>query len=153
MASMNKVILVGNLTKDPELKFVPSGMAVANLRLATNRKWKAQNGEWKDEVTYVSVDVWGKSAEACGEYLKKGSPILVEGRLKLNEWTAQDGSKRSTLIVVSERLQFLSGGKQQGAGHAPAPDSGHSTHGAPDEDDGYTPPSGGQSGPDDDIPF
>ena len=81
MASMNKVFLVGNLTKDPELKFIPSGQAVANLRLATNRKWKNASGEWKEEVTYVSVEVWGKSAEACGEYLKKGSPLLVEGRL------------------------------------------------------------------------
>lgn len=107
MASLNKVFLVGNLTKDPEMKFLPSGQALANLRVATNRKYKSGD-TWKDEVTYVSVEVWGKSAEAVGEYLKKGSPLLVEGRLKLNEWTAQDGQKRSMLHVVAERVQFLS---------------------------------------------
>jgi single-strand DNA-binding protein len=141
MASLNKVLLVGNLTKDPELRFVPSGQAVANLRIATNRKYKAGNGEWKEEVTYVGVEVWGKSAEACGEYLKKGSPLLVEGRLKLKEWTAQDGQKRSMLEVVSERVQFLSGGqRREGAGAEGGFD------GPPPSD---TPPPAG----DDDIPF
>ena len=141
MASLNKVLLVGNLTKDPELRFVPSGQAVANLRIATNRKYKAGNGEWKEEVTYVGVDVWGKSAEACGEYLKKGSPLLVEGRLKLKEWTAQDGQKRSMLEVVSERVQFLSGGqRREGSGAEGGFD------GPPPSD---TPPPAG----DDDIPF
>lgn len=144
-ASLNKVILVGNLTKDPELRFVPSGQAVANLRLAMNRKYKAANGEWKDEVTYVSVEVWGKSAEACGEYLKKGSPVLVEGRLKLKEWTAQDGQKRSALEVVSERTQFLSGGRRDGA--APSGGGGGGDFEAPPSDSG---PAGAS---DDDIPF
>jgi single-strand DNA-binding protein len=141
MASLNKVLLVGNLTKDPELRFVPSGQAVANLRIATNRKYKAGNGEWKEEVTYVGVEVWGKSAEACGEYLKKGSPLLVEGRLKLKEWTAQDGQKRSMLEVVSERVQFLSGGPRREGG---GPEAGFD--GPPPSD---TPPPAG----DDDIPF
>lgn len=109
MPDLNKVFLVGNLTKDPEIRFVPSGQAVANLRLAINRKYKAGNGERKEEVTYVGVEVWGKSAEACGEYLKKGSSLLVEGRLKLKEWAAQDGQKRSMLEVVSDRVQFLAG--------------------------------------------
>ena len=140
MASLNKVLLVGNLTKDPELRFVPSGQAVANLRIATNRKYKAGNGEWKEEVTYVGVEVWGKSAEACGEYLKKGSPLLVEGRLKLKEWTAQDGQKRSMLEVVSERVQFLSGGPRRGEGGT------EGFEGPPPSD---TPPPAG----DDDIPF
>lgn len=142
MASLNKVLLVGNLTKDPELRFVPSGQAVANLRMATNRKYKAGSGEWKEEVTYVSVEVWGKSAEACGEYLKKGSPLLVEGRLKLKEWTAQDGQKRSLLEVVSERVQFLSAGPRSADGGGPADASEGA--GAPDG----PPPAG-----DDDIPF
>jgi single-strand DNA-binding protein len=144
MASLNKVLLVGNLTKDPELRFVPSGQAVANLRLATNRKYKAGSGEWKEEVTYVSVEVWGKSAEACGEYLKKGSPLLVEGRLKLKEWTAQDGQKRSLLEVVAERVQFLSGGPGRPGG-APAP--------AADGFDGPPPSDGPPPASDDDIPF
>jgi len=141
MASLNKVFLVGNLTKDPELRFVPSGQAVANLRLATNRKYKAGNGEWKEEVTYVSVEVWGKSAEACGEYLKKGSPLLVEGRLKLKEWTAQDGQKRSLLEVVAERVQFLSAGQRRADGSAPEGFDAPPSAEAP-------PPAG-----DDDIPF
>lgn len=144
-ASLNKVLLVGNLTKDPELRFVPSGQAVANLRLATNRKYKAASGEWKEEVTYVSVEVWGKSAEACGEYLKKGSPLLVEGRLKLKEWTAQDGQKRSVLEVVAERTQFLGtgGGQRRADGTAP---SGDASDGPPPSD---SPPPAS----DDDIPF
>ena len=138
MASLNKVYVIGNLTKDPELRFVPSGQAVANLRLATNRKYKAGNGEWKDEVTYLSVEVWGKSAEACAEYLKKGSACLVEGRLKLKEWE-KDGQKRSMLEVVSERVQFL-GGKG----------SSESNTGEHDDKGGLdTPPPAS----DDDIPF
>ena len=143
MASLNKVLLVGNLTKDPELRFVPSGQAVANLRLAVNRRYKAGNGEWKDEVTYVSVEVWGKSAEACGEYLKKGSPVLVEGRLKLKEWTAQDGQKRSQIEVVSERVQFLGSGKGRAEGGAPAAEGF----------DGPPPSDGPPPASDDDIPF
>ena len=142
MTSLNKVLLVGNLTKDPERRFVPSGQAVANLRMATNRKYKAGSGEWKEEVTYVSIEVWGKSAEACGEYLKKGSPLLVEGRLKLKEWTAQDGQKRSLLEVVSERVQFLSGGSRTGESTAAA----DAPEGAGGSD---SPPPAG----DDDIPF
>ncbi len=143
MASLNKVLLVGNLTKDPELRFVPSGQAVANLRLATNRKYKAGNGEWKEEVTYVGVEVWGKSAEACGEYLKKGSPLLVEGRLKLKEWTTQDQQKRSMLEVVAERVQFLSGGpRRDGSPSAPSADG-----------DGPPPSDVPPAPADDDIPF
>jgi single-strand DNA-binding protein len=107
MANLNQVFIIGNLTKDPELRFVPSGQCVANLRLATNRKFKGANNEWKEEVTYIGVETWGKQAEACGEYLKKGSPVLIEGRLKLKEWDAQDGQKRSMLEVVAERVQFL----------------------------------------------
>lgn len=143
MASLNKVFLVGNLTKDPEIRFVPSGQAVANLRMATNRKYKAGNGEWKEEVTYLGVEVWGKSAEACGEYLKKGSPLLVEGRLKLKEWTAQDGQKRSMLEVVAERVQFLSGGPRR-EGAAGASEGGFD---GPPISDGPPPAT------DDDIPF
>ena len=141
MASLNKVYLVGNLTKDVEIRFVPSGQAVANLRMATNRKYKASNGEWKEEVTFVGIEVWGKSAEACGEYLKKGSPLLVEGRLKLKEWTAQDGQKRSMIEVVSERIQFLSKKDELPAG------SGQDQMDPPATTD--TPPPAN----DDDIPF
>ncbi|HTB22619.1 MAG TPA: single-stranded DNA-binding protein [bacterium] len=140
MASLNRVFVVGNLTKDPELRFIPTGQAVANMRLATNRKYKSLSGEWKDEVTYVGVEAWGKPAEACAEYLKKGSPVMVEGRLKLKEWTAQDGQKRSLLEVVAERVQFLTGGPRQEASLGGEDAGGH-------ESDGPLPPG------DDDIPF
>ena len=120
-ASLNRVILVGNLTKDPELKFITSGSAVANLRMAINRKWKDAQGQQKEEVCFVGVVVWGKQAEACGEYLKKGSPVMVEGRLQFREWE-KDGDKRSILEVVAERVQFLSIGKREGGQDAaPAP--------------------------------
>lgn len=119
MASLNQVTLVGNLVQDPEVRFVPSGTAVANMRMAMNRTYKGSDGEKKEEVTFVSVETWGKGAEACGEYLKKGSLVLVEGRLKLHEWTSQDGQKRSMLEVVAERVQFLD---KRGAQTAPAPE-------------------------------
>ncbi|MES2201766.1 MAG: single-stranded DNA-binding protein [candidate division FCPU426 bacterium] len=142
MASLNRVIIVGNLTKDPELKFIPSGQAVCNLRMATNRKWKAANGEWKDEVTYVSVVVWGKSAEACGEYLKKGSPALVEGRLQSRQWETDKGEKRSILEVVAERVQFLGAGRREGG-----------ATGGSDFENSTPPPVESAGGGDDDIPF
>lgn len=142
MASLNKVFIVGNLTKDPELRFVPSGQAVANMRVATNRKWKAASGEWKDETCYVGVVVWGKSAEACGEYLKKGSPCLVEGRLHNREWTTEAGEKRSVLEITAERVQFLGGGKR---GEDGGVGGGYEAGGM----DSQTPPPV----QDDDIPF
>jgi len=147
MASLNNVILIGNLTKDPELKFIPSGQAVCNLRMAMNRKWKATNGEWKEESTFVGVVVWGKSGEACGEYLKKGSPVLVEGRLQSRSWETADGQKRSILEVVAERVQFLSGGprREGGAGGSTGVSDSESSPPPPSE------PSG--AGNDDDIPF
>ena len=92
---------------DPERRFSPCGQAVANLRLATNRRYKAGNGEWKEETCFTGVVVWGKSAEACGEYLHKGSAVLVEGRLQNRSWEGDAGEKRSILEVVAERVQFL----------------------------------------------
>jgi single-strand DNA-binding protein len=107
MPSLNQVTLIGHLTRDPESKFLPNGSAVCNFGMALNRTYKGSNGEKKEEVTFVSIETWGKTAEACGEHLKKGSLVLVEGRLKLREWTSQDGQKRSMLDVVAERVQFL----------------------------------------------
>jgi len=109
MADLNKVFLAGNLTRDPELRHIPSGSAVADLRLAINRRYRDQNDKDREEVVYVSVTVWGKTAENCSQYLTKGSPVLVEGRLKLDEWE-KDGQKQSRLGVVAERVQFLSRG-------------------------------------------
>ena len=118
MASLNKVLLIGNLTADPEPKFLPSGQCVCNMRLATNRKWKDASGAPKEEVTYSNVEAWGKSGESAAEFLKKGSPVLIEGRLHYKEWTDPEGKKRSALSVVAERVQFLSGKKD----NAPAED-------------------------------
>ncbi|MGB0595739.1 MAG: single-stranded DNA-binding protein, partial [Rubripirellula sp.] len=108
MASFNRVILVGNLTRDIELKYTPGGTAVTDLGLAVNDRRKTASGEWVDETTFVDVTLWGRTAEVASEYLGKGSPILVEGRLKLDTWET-DGQKRSKLRVVCDRMQMLGG--------------------------------------------
>lgn len=110
MASFNKVILMGNLTRDPELRYTPKGTAIAKFGLAVNRKWRNDAGETQEEVTFVDVDVFGRSAENVGQYLRKGRPALVEGRLKLDQWDDRStGQKRSRLGVVAETVQFLGG--------------------------------------------
>ncbi len=124
MAQLNKVFLIGNLTRDPEVRYTPKGAAVADLGLATNRTWRTETGEEKEEVCYVSVVVWGKQAEAAGKYLKKGRSVFIEGRLQFESWE-KNGEKRSTLKVHCERLQFLgspagAGGRPQEGGAAPA---------------------------------
>jgi single-strand DNA-binding protein len=120
MASFNKVILVGNLTRDPELRYTPKGTAVAKLGLAVNRNWTSESGEKKEEVTFVDVDVFGRTAENVGQYMRKGRPILIEGRLKLDQWEdKQSGQKKSKLGVVAETVQFL-GSPGGGEGGAPA---------------------------------
>jgi len=124
MANYNRAILMGNLTRDPELRYIPSGSAVANLRLAINRTYKSQNGEQKEEVTYVNVVVWGKQAENCAEYLAKGRSVFVEGRLQSRQWETEDGQKRSVLEVVADRVQFLGRKKDEGGGEEAAPVSG-----------------------------
>ncbi len=106
-ASMNKVFLMGNLTRDPELRYIPSGTAVANFTVAVSRAFKGASGEKKEEVSFIRVIVWGKMAEVCGEYLTKGRPVLVEGRLRSRSWEGQDGQKRNTLEVVASSVQFL----------------------------------------------
>jgi single-strand DNA-binding protein len=120
MASLNKVLLIGNLTRDPELRYTPQGTAVANLRLAVNRKYKGRDEQWKDDVCFVSVVVWSKMAESCGQYLHKGSPVFVEGRLQSRSWEDQaSGKTRSVIEVSAERVQFLGQpGKGSGAEHA-----------------------------------
>lgn len=112
MASFNKVILVGNLTRDPELKYIPSGTAVCEIGLAVNDKRKGPNGDWIEETTFVDVTLWARTAEIASEYLSKGASVLVEGRLKLDTWE-KDGKKQSKLRVVGEKLQML-GGKRDG---------------------------------------
>ena len=107
MANLNQVFLIGRLTRDPELRYVPSGKAVANLGLATSRVFTTQDGERREEVCFVRIVVWGKQAENCSQYLNKGSQIFVEGRLQSRSWEAEDGTKRNTLEVVARRIQFL----------------------------------------------
>jgi single-strand DNA-binding protein len=114
MASFNKVILMGNLTRDPELRYTPKGTAIAKIGLAVNRVWTTETGEKREEVTFVDVDVFGRTAENVGQYMRKGSPILIEGRLKLDQWDdKQTGQKRSKMGVVAETVQFL--GSPRGA--------------------------------------
>src|SRR6267142_4890238 len=115
MASFNRVILLGNLTRDVEVKYLQSGMAVADIGLAVNDRRKNQAGEWVEEVTFVDITLWGRTAEVAGEYLSKGSPVLIEGRLKLDQWET-DGQKRSKLRVVGERMQMLGSRGGGGAG-------------------------------------
>ena len=147
MASYNRVILVGNLTRDVELKYTKSGTAVTEVGLAVNDRRKNPSGEWVEETTFVDVTLWARTAEVASEYLSKGSPILIEGRLRLDSWET-DGQKRSKLCVTGERMQMLGG---RGGGSSKGNSGGNQ--------DQYSQPapaaeSAGQSAPpDDEIPF
>ncbi|MFC1713569.1 single-stranded DNA-binding protein [Candidatus Poribacteria bacterium] len=130
MASYNHVTLMGNLTKDPELRYIPSGAAVCNFGLAINSAYTDGNGEKQEEVTFIDIVCWNKLAEACSEYLHKGSPAFIDGRLKQNSWETEDGQKRYKHEIVARSVQFLSNGKP-----------------GKDEDEGDN------DGNDDDVPF
>jgi single-strand DNA-binding protein len=140
MPSLNKVFLIGNLTKEPELKYIPSGAAVGTLRLACNRKYKAQDGTMKDDTLFINVTVWSKTAENCNEYLSKGSPVFVEGRLQSRTYDGQDGQKKYVTDVVAERVQFLSGGKKKAGGEASDDSIPEEPSGAPAQDAEDKPP-------------
>ncbi|HEY4233205.1 MAG TPA: single-stranded DNA-binding protein [Lacipirellulaceae bacterium] len=146
MASYNRVILVGNLTRDPELRYIPSGTAVTDIGLAVNDRVK-RGDQWVEEATFVDVTLWGRTAEIANEYLSKGAPVLIEGRLKLDRWE-KEGQKHSKLKVVGERLQML-GGKSGGGGRGGS--GGGESSGSYDEPEQYT-PAGGPP-PSEDIPF
>jgi len=123
MANFNRVFLLGNLTKDPELRYTPGGTPVANLRLAVNSTYKGQDGQRKEETLFITVVVWSKQAEICNQYLKKGRPVLIEGRLIYRSWE-QEGKTRSTIEVRADRVQFLGQGPRGGeTGSAPAPEA------------------------------
>ena len=107
MANINRVVLVGNLTRDPELRHTPSGTAVCSLRLAVNTRRKDESGQWTDKPNYFDVTVWGGQAESCSQFLSKGRPVGIDGRLEWREWEAQDGSKRQAVEVIAENVQFL----------------------------------------------
>jgi len=115
MVSLNKVFLIGNLTRPPELRYTPSGTPVADLRVAVNRGYITQAGEKRQDTCFLTVVVWGKQAESCGEYLDKGSAVLVEGRLQTRDWETKDGQRRNVTEVVADRVQFMGRGKPAAA--------------------------------------
>jgi single-strand DNA-binding protein len=144
MSNFNRVILMGRLTRDPELRYIPSGMAVSEVGIAVSDKRKNAKGEWVEETTFVDVTIWGRTAEVVNEYLSKGSPIFIEGRLKLDQWET-DGQKRSKLRVVCERMQMVGGkgdGGSRGGGGGGRPQQNY------DESE-FGPSDGGGSGGDD----
>jgi single-strand DNA-binding protein len=153
MANFNKVILAGNLTRDPELRYTPKGTAVARITLAVNRTWKSESGENKEEVSFVDVDVWGRQAEVISQYMKKGRPLLVEGRLKQDTWEDKNTKqKQSKLKVVLESFSFIDSnrGDSGGGGSSEAPRSrpaATSPVPAPEGGEADAPPEG------DDVPF
>src|SRR5579872_241882 len=163
MASFNKVILLGNLTRDPQVKYTPSGTAVAEIGLAVNRYWfDKQTNSRREETTFVDVTLWGRDAEVAGEYLAKGRPVLIEGRLQLDTWDdKQTGQKRSKLRVVGERMQMLGSrgdGGGGGGGRAAAPAAAEHSSDAPpmggDFESDAGPPVNSPGPPaEDDVPF
>ena len=145
MASLNKVLLIGNLTRDPELRYTPQGAAVCEFSIAINEKFKGKDGNWTDKVHYIDIVAWARQAETCAEYLKKGRPVCVEGRLTQDRWEQPDGQKRSKVRVTAERVQFLGS-----PGGAPAGGRGGAAEAAepPPDAAGDAPPPG-----EDPVPF
>lgn len=143
--SVNKAILIGNLSKDPELKFTAGGQAVCNFTIATNESWNDKSGAKQERVEWHRIVAWGKLAEICGEYLSKGRTVYLEGRIQTREWTDKEGNRKFTTEIVARDVQFL-GGKDGGGGGGRSKPSGDSGGNAP-------PPPGFESGGDDSIPF
>jgi single-strand DNA-binding protein len=155
MASFNKVILLGNLTRDPEVRYTPKGSAVADLGIAVNRQYTLDNGEKREEVTFVDVTFWGRTAEVAGEYLKKGRPVFIEGRLQLDTWDdKQSGQKRSKLKVIGENMQMLGGRPGAGGGGSEVEEGESGPPRSSSRKSTPPPPNSSPSEPDDDeIPF
>ncbi|MBI4231333.1 MAG: single-stranded DNA-binding protein [Planctomycetes bacterium] len=140
MANYNKVMLMGRLTRDPELRYTKGGKAVAEFSLAINSTFKTREGEKREEATFIDITVWERQAETCAEYLSKGRPVFVEGRLELDKWESKEGEKRSKLKVVATHVQFLGGpgGAKAGAGAGAAPKAegvAETATGEPSEED------------------
>jgi single-strand DNA-binding protein len=151
MANLNKVLLLGNVTRDPEVRYTPKGSAVCDLGVAVNRAYTTDSGEKREEVTFVDVTLWGRTAEIAGEYLKKGRPVFIEGRLQMDSWDdKQTGQKRSRLRVVAENMQLL-GGRPSGAGAAEAAGEDRQTGGA--KTSAPPKPSAPAAPDEDEIPF
>lgn len=158
MANFNKVIIAGNLTRDPELRYTPKGTAIARLSMALNRKWKNDSGEMQEEVTFVDVDAFGRQAEVIAQYMKKGRPLLVEGRLRLDQWEdKQTGARRSQLRVVLDSFSFIDGGGGGGREETSDPfeQSASTSSPRPQQNSRSEPPAGrgGDLPDDDDVPF
>lgn len=159
MANFNKVIIAGNLTRDPELRYTPKGTAIARLSMALNRKWKNDSGEMQEEVTFVDVDAFGRQAEVIAQYMKKGRPLLVEGRLRLDQWEdKQTGARRSQLRVVLDSFSFIDGGGGGGGREEtsdPFEQSAPTSAPRPQQPARSAPPAGGGGDlpDDDDVPF
>lgn len=154
MASFNRVILVGNLTRDVELRYIPSGTAVTDIGLAVNDRVK-RNDEWVDETTFVDITLWARTAEIAAQYLSKGAPVLIEGRLKLDQWE-QDGQKRSKLKVIGERMQMLGApsGRRCDGGTAPSATSTTTTSAASASGDAQAQSANAAvAPPEDEVPF
>lgn len=149
---VNKVILIGNLGADPEVRFTPGGQAVANFRIATNESWTDKNGQKQERTEWHRIVVWGKLAELCGEYLKKGRQAYVEGRLQTREWTDKEGKKNYTTEIVANTVQFLGGGPGRSGGEGGG-FSGGGQGGGRRDDFGGPPDDMGGPPPSDDIPF
>jgi len=151
--SVNKAIVIGNLGKDPEVRFTPGGQAVANFSVATNESWKDKNGQTQERTEWHRIVVWGKLAELCGEYLKKGRSAYVEGRLQTREWTDKEGKKNYTTEIVANQVVFLGGRDGMGGGMGGGSRGGRDDFGGgpPGEDMGAPAPAGG--GADEDISF
>ncbi|OGW77518.1 MAG: hypothetical protein A3J52_03370 [Omnitrophica bacterium RIFCSPHIGHO2_02_FULL_49_9] len=127
-ASLNHVVLIGNLTRDPELRYLPSGQPVTTFTVAVNRTYLAATGEKKEETSFIRIVVWAKRAEVCHEYLRKGSPVCVEGRLQSRSWDAPDGTKRSTIEVVAQNVQFLNRGSGKPSASSPSETAQNQDH-------------------------
>ena len=157
MASYNRVILMGNLTRDPEMRYVPSGTAVTNFGLAMNERYTdRQTGEQRENTCFVDIEAWGRQAEIANEYLSKGRPVFIEGALKFDSWEAEDGSKRNRLSVRAFRIQFIGGrpdGDEMGGGYANAQPAAAPTQSAPYQEAPAPQASSAPPATDDDIPF
>ena len=146
MAGINKVFLMGNLTRDPEVRYLQSGTAVSDFDIAVNRKYRDRSGEMKEETLFIRIVAWERNAEFCGEYLKKGRRILVEGRLRLDQWEGKDGTKRSRMEVVAERFYFVDSKAQSEEGESEVVGNVNDTHSSNEE-------ATSQDSTKDDLPF
>lgn len=143
MPNLNRVLLMGNLTRDPEMRYTPNNQAVCNIGIASNRQWRNQEGQKQEETTFVDCEAWGRAAEVINQYMRKGRPLFIEGRLKFDQWQDKDGGNRSKLKVVIEQFQFVDSNKDERGGNnatgfeqsAPAPATSQDRHEPVDESD------------------